>query len=129
MPLVSQRDVNHSHQRFLEEGPITLSVILLEHLTATVRAHWENQPPAGLQLLQELKQEGQKKELHEAYSAQSARMEQFGRLRSKLLYSLQHFTSLIYLYCWRQCVSTLTHCVRNLYFLFFSFIFHKKSKL
>lgn len=56
MPLVGQRDINHSHQRFLEEGPITLPVVLFEHLTATIRAHWENQPPTGLQLLQELKQ-------------------------------------------------------------------------
>ena len=29
IPLVSQRDVNHSHQSFLEEGPVTLSIILL----------------------------------------------------------------------------------------------------
>lgn len=54
MPLVSERDIDHSHQRFLHKGPIGLPVVLFQDLTATVGAHWENQPTAGLQLLQEL---------------------------------------------------------------------------
>lgn len=52
--LVSQGDVNHSHQRPLQEGPVTLPVVLFQHLTATFRAYRKNQSPAWLQLLQQL---------------------------------------------------------------------------
>lgn len=48
MPLVSEWNINHSHQILLEKGAIILSIILLEHLTATIRTHWENQTPPRL---------------------------------------------------------------------------------
>lgn len=54
MPLVSKWHINHSHQSFLEKGSITLSIILFQHLIATIGTHWEDQPPPRLQLLQEL---------------------------------------------------------------------------
>lgn len=48
MPLVSKWDINHSHQSFLEKSAIILSIVLLEHLTATISTHWENQTPSWL---------------------------------------------------------------------------------
>ena len=43
MPLVSKWNINHSHQSFLEKGAVILSIVLLKHLTATIRTYWENQ--------------------------------------------------------------------------------------
>lgn len=48
MPLVSKWNINHPHQSFLEKGAIILSIVLLEHLTATIRTHWQNQAPPRL---------------------------------------------------------------------------------
>lgn len=97
MPPVSQGDINHPHQSFFEEGPVTLPIILLQHLTATIGAHWENQPATWFQLLQELSQEktrGKKTTgihffnfIYGINSAQSA-----FRMDFKFLQSLKHFT-------------------------------------
>jgi len=57
-PLVGQRNVDHTHQRFLKERPVGLPVVLLQDLAAAVWTHRQNQAPAGLQLLQELKDNG-----------------------------------------------------------------------
>lgn len=48
MPLVSEWNINHSHQSFLEEGPVALTIVLLQHLTAPFRAHRKNQPAPWL---------------------------------------------------------------------------------
>lgn len=66
MPLVSQGNINHSHQSLLQKGAVILPIVLLEHLTGTMGTHWENQTPPRLQLLQELEQKIQvvKKKKH-----------------------------------------------------------------
>lgn len=38
LPLVCKRDINHSHQGFLNKGSITLTVVLFHNLGATIRS-------------------------------------------------------------------------------------------
>lgn len=54
MVFVCQWDINHTHQRFPEESAIALTVILLENLASTLRAHRQNKSPTWFQLFQEL---------------------------------------------------------------------------